>query len=285
MKKLLYIFLLCTTLTACEEVIDVDVPENNPRLIVDALIRIDSDKTVTIAEISTKVTSSFFEEVQPADIDLLTITNLDYIDADPSDENSITFSRIGPGRYQAIKDTDFFTNGELQLNVAYNGQSYVANTEYVPSTPIINLEQGDDTLFGGDETEVEITFTDDGSRDDFYLVDFDFNEFLVTEDEFYNGQTFKFSYFYNDNVQESDEVTISVLGIDEPFFNYMNQLIIQSSGDQGPFQTPATTVRGNLINTATINPDGSFNTIENSDNFALGYFSVNETFSASLTIQ
>lgn len=56
----------------------------------------------------------------------------------------------------------------------------------------------------------------------------------------------------------------------------MNQLIQQSGADNGPFSTPATTVRGNIVNVG--------DTAE-SNNFALGYFAICQTFSDSLLIK
>jgi hypothetical protein len=53
----------------------------------------------------------------------------------------------------------------------------------------------------------------------------------------------------------------------------MNQLIVQSGGDQGPFQTPAATVRGNIINT------------NNLDNFALGYFAVCQEYVETIVLE
>ena len=108
------------------------------------------------------------------------------------------------------------------------------------------------------------------------MFDFDFNEYLVSEDEFYQGQPFEFSYFYDDGVQSGMEVQISLIGVDEPFFNYMNQVIVQSGGDQGPFQTPSATVRGNILNVSDEN---------GTDNFALGYFAVCQTYTQSITLE
>ena len=140
-----------------------------------------------------------------------------------------------------------------------------------------SLEQGSTTLFGDDETEVILSFTDNGERDDYYLFDFDFGEYLVSEDEFYQGMRFEFSFFYDSKLEDDRLVTISILGIDQDFFNYMNQLIQQSGADTGPFSTPATTVRGNIIN---VTNDSTLN-----DNFALGYFAVSQTFSDTLLIK
>lgn len=279
MKKIIYLAILLVSLSSCEDVIDVDVPETTPKLIVDALIRVDENEPITTVRIKTNLTSSFFDDIQPTDVEQITITNPDYIGFGSLDENFITLQKVSSGLYEGSKRTDFFISGELQLSIQHQDQRYLASTSYAPTSPIETLEQGSGTLFSGNETEILVAFTDNLEQDNFYLFDFDFNEYLVTEDEFYPGQTFQFSYFYDDGLDSGQTINVSLLGVDESFYNYMNQLIVQAGGDQGPFQTPAATVRGNLINVTDID------NVENSDNFALGYFSVSQTFTASLTIE
>lgn len=277
MKKIFSFLLTALLLTGCEDVVDIGVPETPPRLSVDALVRLDASQEFTTVTIKANLTSSFFDEITPAELTSISIINSDYVPISVVDSQTVSLLEVSPGIYEASRSTDFFTDGELQLVIEHDGQQYSAITSYVPSSPIVSLKQGDGTLFSGDETEVEVEFTDDGNREDFYLVDLDFGDYLVTEDEFYNGQTFKFSYFYDSNVEPGREIKISLLGVDESFFNYMNQLIVQAGGDQGPFQTPAATVRGNIINiTGTENDLG---------NFALGYFAVCETFTQSIVIE
>lgn len=268
----------------CEDVVEIDTPTEPPRLSVDALIRIDVNKPITNATVSVALTSSFFRESEVAELEKIVIQNVDYESSGPSDLNFIVLNETVPGRYEASKRTSFFTNGELQLLITYAGSQYVASTRYVPTTPIDQLKLGEGELFTGDETEVLVSFTDDPNRSDYYLFDFDFNEYLVTEDEFYQGQTFEFSYFYDDAIETGREIEISILGVDKNFYNYMNQLIVQAGGDQGPFQTPSATVRGNIIQVA--NGDGSENSeIDNRDNFALGYFAVCQRFSETIEIE
>lgn len=279
MKKVLSLLIMALVFSGCEDVIEVDVPQTPSRLSIDGLMRLDTSNTITTAHIKASLTSSFFGEITPAELTSISIINPDYLRTSQFDTQTLELFAVSPGVYEGSKATIFFTEGELQLAIEHGGQRYLAITRFVPSSPITSLEQGDGTLFSGNETEVEVAFTDNGDRDDFYLVDLDFGDYLVTEDAFYNGQTFKFSYFYDDGVEEGREIKISLLGVDEPFYNYMNQLIVQSGGDQGPFQTPSATVRGNIINiTETDN-------LENSDNFALGYFAVSQTFINTIVIE
>jgi len=285
MKKIFGILFMALLFMGCEDVVDVEVPQTPPRLSIDGLVRLDADQAITTVQIKASLTSSFFEEVTPAELNSISIINPDYEPTSTLDSQALDLLEVAPGIYEGSKRTIFFTQGELQLAIEHDDQRYLALTRFVPSSPIISLEQGDDTLFSGNETEIEVTFTDDVNRDDFYLVDLDFGDYLVTEDEFYNGRTFKFSYFYDDGVEAGREINISLLGVDEPFYNYMNQLIVQAGGDQGPFQTPSATVRGNIINITEIDTVNSFGNVENSDNFALGYFAVCQTFTETIVVE
>ncbi|MFS4448567.1 DUF4249 family protein [Maribacter sp. 2307UL18-2] len=282
LRKLLFCF-LAGLIFSCEDVIEVDTPSSPPRLTIDALVRIDSSQPTTTISVKAGVTSSFFVEVEPTDLNQIFLINPDYVPTSPLDERSIPLTEVAPGVYEGTKNTTFFTEGELQLVIEHEGQRYLALTRYAPSARIDSIEQGDNSLFSENDKEIKISFSDDGAIDNFYLFDFGRGDYLVTEDEFYQGQSFNFSYFIEDGAGR--KVDIALLGVDEPFYNYMNQLIVQAGGDQGPFQTPAATVRGNIINVTDIDNIDSFDNVENSDNFALGYFAVCETFESTIILE
>lgn len=296
-------FLLLLTLTlfiSCEDVIDVDLPENETRLIVNGVIRVDETQDYLPIEIRVSESSSFFENNTIASIKSAII----YYGTPNPDAPEIlegggvsNLAELEPGSGIWVPDPTFDSDQRIrvssinegdvfQLTIETNEERYFATTTYVKSVPIDSLVQGDETLFSGDETEVIVSFTDRGDRDDFYVLDLDFGEFLVTEDEFYQGQTFVFSYFYDNELElnTSSVVDISLLGADEAFYNYMNQIIVQSGGDQGPFQTPAATVRGNIINITGIDNNEVFDNVERTNNFALGYFAIVEEYKDSIEI-
>ena len=273
MRKLVF-FIGLTILLGCQDVIEVELPTEEPRLVIDGIIRIkDMDQPLITVRIQASLSSSYFDSVQPARLQEITLTNTDTDGVILLEER-----RNGTGIYEGEWTLAQLTEGNLELNIRHNDQLYLARTKFVPTVPIDSLKQGTTTLFGDDETEVLVSITDDGGRNDFYLFDFNFGEYLVTEDEFYQGQQFEFSFFYDKNLKDGRELQISLLGVDETFFNYMNQLIIQSGPDTGPFSTPSTTVRGNIVN---ITDDIG----TNKNNFALGYFAVCQTFSRTLTIK
>ncbi|WP_405414305.1 DUF4249 domain-containing protein [Maribacter sp. Asnod1-A12] len=300
MKHYIFIILIITSLVSCEDVIDVELPEGDNRLVVNGVIRVDKTQEFLPVEITMTESSSFFENnsvalVESAIILYGTPNSDDPLILEGGGISNLAEVESGSGKWvpdpsfdsdQRIRVGNINEGDVFQLIITTDDEQYLATTTYVKSVPIDSLEQGDETLFSGDETEVIVTFTDPGESNDFYLLDLDFGEFLVTEDEFYQGQTFVFSYFYDNELEldTSSVVDISLLGVDESFYNYMNQIIVQSGGDQGPFQTPAATVRGNIINITDIDNDEVVDNVEQSDNFALGYFAIIEEYKDSIVI-
>ncbi|GGG05446.1 hypothetical protein GCM10011344_02370 [Dokdonia pacifica] len=297
MKKTLLYLLIISAFASCEDVVDVDLNSEPPRLVVDALIRVDTSEDLTEANIRISVTSPFFDAIQPAEIESMQIQN-------EEDGSFVPYEPVPgePGLYRPFPTTvspvidnkiltSFLTNPEpvYILSVTFQDELYLARTSFVPTTPIDNIVQGEDTLFDEDDTEIIISFTDQPDREDFYIFDFDFGEFLTVEDTFFEGQEFEFSYFYEGDdftLEPGQEVNISILGADEDLYTYMEQLIIQSDlTDNGPFQVPVSTVRGNILNAEGIDNINIFDNVDRPNSFALGYFAIVQEFQNTIVIE
>ena len=98
------------------------------------------------------------------------------------------------------------------------------------------------------------------------------NLYLATKDEFYQGNVFTFSYFFDD-LEAGDIAAIKIMGIDERHFNFMTILINQTQDGGSPFDTTPSTVRGNLSNRT------------NPTHYPMGYFRLSETYNASLVLE
>ena len=72
MKKLVYIFILLGC-WSCEDVIDVETPTGDQRLIVDGLIRVDTDEPYIPVEIKVSMTAGFFNETTPTSVESMLI--------------------------------------------------------------------------------------------------------------------------------------------------------------------------------------------------------------------
>lgn len=285
MHRLLYLIIPLILFTGCEDVIEVNVPSEEPRLIIDALIRIDEGVQSFNVEVKASLTSSFFGTIPLTGLEDITIINLDRDSFMCGNCLILKEKTPNSGIYEEFSSTDFFTDGELIIQLKHEDRRYFGSTRYVPAVPIDTLEQGTETLFDENDTEVIVTFTDVANRTDFYVFDFDFGNYLGTEDTFYDGQEFSFSYFYDENLQAGDSVRISILGADQAFYNYMNLLIVQSGDDFNVFDTPVATVRGNIFDVTDLDNIDVVDNVAQPNSFALGYFAVVQEFKKSLLIE
>ena len=266
MKKLVFYTLIGLMTFACEDVIELDLNTAPVRLAIDARLKINPNEQL-IQVINLSLTGGFYDEnttvVTTATAELLDITN--------STTYTFVHDANTPGHYTLDFTPSLET--DYKLIIHYDNEVYESSVERLrPTVPIDSLVQGNETLFQGDEKEVLVTITDDGTRDDFYIFDFGFNLFLATKDEFYQGNAFTFSYFY-DELEAGDTAEISVYGADERYFNFMTAIIEQTEDGGDPFDTTPTTVRGNLYNTS------------NPNHYPMGYFSIGETYNASLLLE
>jgi len=300
MKKwFLLLSILGIGLTACEDVIEVEVPVEPPRLVVEGLLRVDTTQVFVPVEVKLSQTAGFFDEIQhvtDADQVIIILQTLDE-DGLPTDTGTKSLTQLEEGSGVYVPDPSFDADQRLRVStvvendilytlvVSWRGRRYAAQTKYVTAVPIDELRLGDNTLFGEDETEVIVRFTDDPDRDNFYVFDFGFGNFLVTEDTFYKGQEFEFSYFYDENFEPGTELEVGILGADRTFYNYMDLLIEQTQGQQGPFQTPVATARGNVFDVTNLDNDQILDNAGQPNTYGLGYFAIVQEFTDRITIE
>ncbi len=286
MKRYAFLFLIFGALCiGCEDVIDVEITEQETRLVVDGLIRVDLIQQYIPVEIKLSLSGNFFEENIPTSAESVSIV-YEELDGDVVvNTSSSNLAETTPGSGIYVPDPNFSSDQRIPtsvlqrnliftLYVRHEGRLYIASTRYVPVAPINSIQQGTSTLFGDNETEVIVNFTDPPVEDNYYLFDFDFEEYLVTEDEFYQGQEFEFSFFYDQSFESGTVLEISILGVDQAFYDYMNQVIVQSGDSQGPFQTPASTVRGNVFDVTDLDNIDVLDNVDQPEVFPLGYFAI-----------
>ena len=173
MKKIVFYTLIGLLSFACEDVIELDLNTAPPRLAIDARLKINPNEQM-IQVIKLSLTSGFYDEnttvVTTATVELLDITN--------STTYTFVHDADTPGNYML----DFTPNLETdyKLIIHYENEVYESSVEQLmPTVPIDSLVQGNETLFQGDEKEVLVTITDDGTREDVYIFDFGYNLFLM----------------------------------------------------------------------------------------------------------
>ncbi|WP_262420339.1 DUF4249 domain-containing protein [Flagellimonas meishanensis] len=284
-------------LWACEDVIEVDLPKQETRLVVDGLLRVDVSQEFVDVQIRMRETSNFFDDNQPTQVESALIVY--GLPNELGEIDSLSFSSLAestPGSGIYIPDPNFSSDQRIRtsaiepnviffLQITYDERNYFARTEYAPTVPINRLTQGENTLFDEDETEIIVSFSDVPNENNYYIFDFGFGEFLALDDQFIDGQDFEFSYFFDSNLQPGQELTVSILGATQEFYNYMDLLVEQTQDDGGVFETPVSTVRGNVFDVTDLDNIDIFDNVGQPELFALGYFAVVQEFAETLVIE
>ena len=269
MRRVVLTCILVVFFTACEEAIDVNLPSPEPQLVIDALIGFNDNNgdPITIGQVELTLTTSFFSEEVPPALN----ANVRIIDESTGEVFSLVENEPGVFR-SGFPNLEF--GREYTLEVIYQGETYRATEQLVRTGTIDNVEQGDGFLFNEDEeTEVIVTFSDIPNERNYYLFAFGFDNYLVTDDEFYQDESLTFSYFYED-IEPGDRLTITLLGINQEFASFVEQTLVQSGENGGGlFAVPPASVRGNILN------------VSRPENFPYGYFAISEFDAVPITIE
>lgn len=256
-KNVIFGFLFLIT-ASCEEVVEVDLEESEPRLVVEASLLWNKDNLQTPLYIRLSTTAPYFdEEIPPAENAVVKVY-------DPTGNEYIFFERE-PGLY---KNGGFTPepDGTYELEIIYEEEKYIATASFVNTPKIETVEQDDSGGFSGEDIELQAYFTDPAGKGDYYLFRFYHEDlsFQIYDDELIDGNR-GFAFFSEEELETGDEVILEIQGISEEFYEYLFILRSQAGTGGGPFQTQPTIVRGNVVN------------VTNPDNFAFGFFRLSES--------
>nr|WP_321229299.1 DUF4249 domain-containing protein [uncultured Psychroserpens sp.] len=264
---------------SCEDVIDVDVPTGQIRLVIEASLDWEKGTLGNNQTIKLSTSTPYFEtEVIP----VVTGASVKVVDMDTNQE--YVFIDQNDGRYTISNFVPIIGN-TYNLEVIYDNETYTA-TETLIAVPDFNsITQSTEGGFDDELLEVNVYFDDPADEDNYYLFSFYepgdlFANVDNFSDEFLNGNEI-YNFFEKEEDDDNDQaafqpgdtVEISFYGISEQFYNFSSIIIEQYYGGGDPFSSTAAEARGNCINET------------NSDNYAYGYFRVTEVVKASYTFQ
>ena len=266
--KYIVLFILTLSIFSCEEVIEVDLDEAPPRLVIEASIIWLKDTPGTYQEIIISRTTPFYaEETEP----VVDATIIIY-----SEDNQIfEFQHRTNGRY-INENFQPVLGQQYSMELKYNDEIYTASETFQPVVGIDYIEQSNSGGFAGDEIELKAYYTDPAATKDYYLFKFlDDGEFMLEfyEDEFTNGNQI-FGYYSAEDIELGDTISIEMEGISESYYEYLFILRSQVGTNQGgPFETMPATVKGNIINQT------------NPDNYPFGYFRLSEADAVNYKVE
>jgi len=262
-------FAISLLFMSCTDVIDVEVPEAAPRLVVEASLDWEKGTPGNSQVIKLSMSTPYFDNLLETPVSGASVKVINN-----NDQSEVVFTDLNNGNYA----TDLFVpimGQSYTLMVVYDEELYLASETMTPVTDITAVYQSRENGFDKEALEVNIDFIDPGGIDNFYLSKFQrrgdpFQTLFDVKDEFTDGN--KMSIFYEKLEDEDagemefvpgDIVDISLLGLSEPYYNYI-KLLIEQSQSGGPFSTIPAEIKGNCINQSK------------PENYAFGYFRLSE---------
>ncbi len=267
MKKLIFLILVAISglFFSCEEVIDVDLDTQDPKLVIEAFINIQKnagnhDQFIRLTE----TTGYFNHDIPKASGAQVTMISL-------ADNSTIPFVETEAGIYR----TSAF-EGEVgdtfKLVIVYKNETYEAEETIVQAPEIDRIEQSEFSSFLGKTTQVTAYFQDDASAENYYFIQWFYKDKRAAQqllsDEFFNGNMMDNSYLSYDEDKEivpNQDITVSVTAISSTAYSYLFKILDVSANAGNPFASPMGVIRGNIKNRT------------NPKNYALGYFAVTQS--------
>lgn len=270
MKNSIYILFIFFIFSSCQDVIELEVPNAEPRLVIDASLNWFEGTSGSYQTIKLTLSAPFFNNEIPA----ATGANI-FV----TDQNNTVYNFIDTnsnGTYECFNFNPQL-NQEYSLTVIYNNETYFGIETLTAVTPIDYVEQNNDGGFSGDEIEIKAFYTDPADEENYYFFEFqeeyESNPNLqVYDDEFINGNQI-FAFYSNEDTEVGNQLMIRNYGVSKQFYQFMTLLLQQTSDGGGPFEIQPATVRGNCINQT------------NPQNFPFGYFRVSQATEVMYTIE
>lgn len=271
------ILLLILTITSCTDVIEVDVPTEEPRLVIEASIDWDKETSGNDQTIKLSMSTAYFNSNGnvPVTGASVKITN-------DTDGSEFIFSDESNGNYTTNSFVPVLNN-DYTLEVINEGETFIAHETLTPVVDILDVYQSTDK-FQPDVLEVNFDFLDPEDEVNFHLIKFQEQADLLPtlfdfKDEFVNGNLIT---IFNERDKDEDInqeeyalgdiVEIEFYGISKNYYDYMKILINQNESG-GPFDSTPVALRGNCTNET------------NPEMYAYGYFRINQVSKATYTFE
>lgn len=255
--KIQFIVAICFTicLHSCTDIIEVDLNDESPKLVIDASIDWKKGTLGNQQTIKLSMSSPYFESsTTPVTGAVVLVTN--------TRTNTVfNFTDQENGAYTV---TDFLPiiNDTYVLNVEVNNQTYSATETLMPVPEFNRITQSLEGGFDDEALEVTFYFTDPAGISNYYLSSFQaesdlFPNFFDFTDEFTDGNVL-FNFYEKETDDEDDEafvsgdkVHINLYGISKQYYNYMQLLLDQYNSGGDPFSAIPAQLKGNCLNLTT----------------------------------
>lgn len=275
---------------ACEDVIDIELEEGDPALVVDAWL---NDQPIN-QEIYLRNSQAYFDNTEPPAVTDASISVI------RNDGNTFNFIHQGDGRYvwQSGGESIGEVGHSFNLEISTNGELFTAQTEIfrVPEVDSIGVEFRENELFFDDGLYAQFYARDFEGRGDTYWIKSYKNDTLLNKTQEIN-LAFDAGFDAGTGIDglifippirelvnaldedllstpydEGDRLRVEIHSISNEAFNFMEIARDQiNNGDNGIFSIPLANTRSNVAG--------------QSGSAVLGFFNVAAISSLSVVIE
>tara|TARA_B100000809_G_scaffold95005_1_gene93668 strand:+ start:27503 stop:28360 length:858 start_codon:yes stop_codon:yes gene_type:complete len=267
-----------TIFTSCTDVIEVDVPEAETRLVVEASIDWEKGTPGNNQSIKLSTTTPYFDQETNTNV-----VGASVVLTNNNDSSETVFTGQNNGNYTTTTFIPVLSNS-YTLKIIYNGETYSAQETLIPVTDIIDVYQTTEKGLK-DVLEFNIDFQDPIDEVNYYYFKIQEHADLLPtllelKDEFTDGNLLS---VYNERTEDEDinqveympgdMVNVQLYGISEQYSTFIRLLIEQYNIDANPFGLTPVPIKGNCINPS------------NPEKYALGYFRLTQVVKTNYTFQ
>ncbi len=249
MKKTLILFsALFATLISCTKVIDLDLREAEPKLVVEALL---SDETEPF-KVKLSMLAPYFSGSNPL------VTNASVFISDQTGHTD-TLYYTSNGYYETNGNRQTSLGYTYTLLVEYEGQRYQASSSvpaYKMPLDTITYIYNEESLFLDEGYNVILNAQDNALTEDYYRFLFWRNDTLqtepfkyyVTDDKNIQGNYISAQVPYN--YLSGDVARVEIQCLDRGYYLYLTAVSTQYQSSGSPFDAPPSNPPTNLSNGA-----------------------------------
>lgn len=274
MKAFYYIALaFALSLTSCTEIIDIDLPTAEPRLVVEGNLDFNKMGTTDTVFVKLSLTTDYFNlEIPPVNN-----ARVHLID---KEGNQYLFQELEQtGRYYSTEIAKPNDGDSFKLKIEYDNDLYEATETYLSSPEILEIKQTRETFFNDDYYVLRIYYQDVPRANEnlnyYYLL---FNEPrkrphpVVLSNEYSKGSRMESMFIADKDIKVGEQIELELGQISRNYYDFTLRLSDAINNGGGPFQVPSGQITGNVKNLTTPEKE------------ALGYFRVIEKQQTTHTI-
>lgn len=248
--KFTVVIFLVLLLASCERVIDINLNDANPQIVIEATI----NNNDALPQVKITSTGNFFSPYTANPVSGAKITL-------SSKTKEYTYKENNEGNY-VFQMSDSFNPALYKLSVAYNGETFDAESQ-MPDIIAINhlaFEYKGKSFYYEAGYVVSFVLIDPEDQENYYRVRYFLNgelqneadDFMLYSDKLFNGKAVQME-LNGTRFELNDRITIELMSINESTYEYFNTL-------------SSIVTQNNIESAAPDNPKSNFS------NGALGYF-------------